>query len=238
MCRSVLFEIYHIALAFVHLSVHLCICESMQLNLPLKGSNPHWVQGTPFALTLQTSPIGLLMKTSQQPTSNVLLNHYQCSFGQRLNWFLFQPSEQAENSEGFEPAGYPSRGSPLRAQAWPACPGTCILIGIVWTLIIIVEQVRIHLLIKMAELEARLMAGATEKIQLGAFLAIFQVGIQVFKYSDHQVLNFLTIWRQIKVTREMIKAEAEAQWRLELVILCVIEEIGGWNKHHQYLLEI
>jgi len=48
-------------------------------------------------------------------------------------------------------------------------------------------QVRIHLLIKMAELEARLMAGATEKIQLGAFLAIFQV------------------------TREMIKAEAEAQ---------------------------
>ena len=111
------FEIYHIALAFVHLAVHLCICESIQLNLPLKGSNPHRVQGTPFALTLQTSPIGLLMKTSQQPTSNVLLNHYQCSFGQRLNWFLFQPSEQAENSEGFEPAGYPSRGSPLRAQA-------------------------------------------------------------------------------------------------------------------------
>ena len=36
-------------------------------------------------------------------------------------------------------------------------------------------QVRIHLLIKMAELEARLMAGATEKIQLGSFLAIFQV---------------------------------------------------------------
>merc|ERR1712210_102907 len=35
-------------------------------------------------------------------------------------------------------------------------------------------QVRIHLLIKMAELEARLMTGATEKIQLGAFLAIFQ----------------------------------------------------------------
>ena len=55
------------------------------------------------------------------------------------------------------------------------------------------EQVRIHLLIKMAELEARLMAGATEKIQLGAFLAIFQVGSQVLKYSDHQVLNFLTI---------------------------------------------
>lgn len=48
-------------------------------------------------------------------------------------------------------------------------------------------QVRIHLLVKLAELESRLMAGATEKIQLGAFLAAFQV------------------------TREMIKAEAEAQ---------------------------
>jgi len=48
-------------------------------------------------------------------------------------------------------------------------------------------QVRIHLLIKLSELEARLMAGASERIQLGAFLAAFQV------------------------TREMIKAEAEAQ---------------------------
>jgi replication factor C subunit 3/5 len=48
-------------------------------------------------------------------------------------------------------------------------------------------QVRIHLLIKMAELEARLMAGASEKIQLGSFLAAFQV------------------------TREMIGVEAEAQ---------------------------
>jgi len=47
-------------------------------------------------------------------------------------------------------------------------------------------QVRIHLLIKMSELEARLMAGASEKIQLGSLLAAFQV------------------------TREMIKAEAEA----------------------------
>jgi len=46
-------------------------------------------------------------------------------------------------------------------------------------------QVRIHLLIKMSELEARLMAGASEKIQLGAFLAAFQV------------------------TREMIGAEAQ-----------------------------
>ena len=40
-----------------------------------------------------------------------------------------------------------------------------------------VFQVRIHLLIKMAELEARLMAGATEKIQLGSFLAMFQVSL-------------------------------------------------------------
>jgi len=47
-------------------------------------------------------------------------------------------------------------------------------------------QVRIHLLIKMSELEARLMAGASEKIQLGSLLAAFQV------------------------TREMIKAEADA----------------------------
>eukprot|EP00092_Neocalanus_flemingeri_P035545 GFUD01038690.1.p1 GENE.GFUD01038690.1~~GFUD01038690.1.p1 ORF type:complete len:333 (+),score=112.92 GFUD01038690.1:175-1173(+) len=48
-------------------------------------------------------------------------------------------------------------------------------------------QVRIHLLVKMAELEARLMGGASEKIQLGSLLAAFQV------------------------TREMIKAEAETQ---------------------------
>ena len=46
-------------------------------------------------------------------------------------------------------------------------------------------QVKILLLIKLAELEARLMAGSSEKIQLGSFLAAFQV------------------------TREMIKAEAE-----------------------------
>ena len=42
-----------------------------------------------------------------------------------------------------------------------------------------VFQVRIHLLIKMAELEARLMAGATEKIQLGSFLAMFQVRLLI-----------------------------------------------------------
>ena len=45
-------------------------------------------------------------------------------------------------------------------------------------------QVKIILLIKLAELESRLMAGSSEKIQLGGFLAAFQV------------------------TREMIKAEA------------------------------
>jgi len=47
-------------------------------------------------------------------------------------------------------------------------------------------QVRIHLLIKLSELEKRLMAGSSEKIQLGSLLSAFQV------------------------TREMIKAEAEA----------------------------
>jgi len=47
-------------------------------------------------------------------------------------------------------------------------------------------QVRIHLLIKLAELEERLMAGSSEKIQLGSLLSAFQV------------------------TREMIKMEAEA----------------------------
>lgn len=31
----------------------------------------------------------------------------------------------------------------------------------------------------MAELEARLMAGATEKIQLGSFLAMFQVNVLI-----------------------------------------------------------
>merc|ERR1712083_325046 len=52
--------------------------------------------------------------------------------------------------------------------------------------LVLPAQVRIHLLVKMSELEARLMAGASEKIQLGSMLAAFQV------------------------TREMIKAEAEA----------------------------
>jgi replication factor C subunit 3/5 len=47
--------------------------------------------------------------------------------------------------------------------------------------------IRIHLLVKLSELEQRLMAGTSERIQLGSFLAAFQV------------------------TREMIKAEGEAQ---------------------------
>lgn len=46
-------------------------------------------------------------------------------------------------------------------------------------------SVRIHLLIKLSELEQRLMAGASEKIQVGSLLSAFQV------------------------TREMIKAEAD-----------------------------
>jgi replication factor C subunit 3/5 len=47
------------------------------------------------------------------------------------------------------------------------------------------ERVKIHLLVKMADLEHRLLSGASEKIQLGALLAAFQV------------------------TREMVKEEAQ-----------------------------
>ena len=46
-------------------------------------------------------------------------------------------------------------------------------------------QVKIQILIKLAEIEVRLMAGSSEKIQLGSFLSAFQV------------------------TREMIRQEAE-----------------------------
>merc|ERR1712029_57537 len=51
--------------------------------------------------------------------------------------------------------------------------------------LVLPDNVKIMLLIKMAELESRLMAGSSEKIQLGGFLAAFQK------------------------TREMIKAEEE-----------------------------
>lgn len=47
------------------------------------------------------------------------------------------------------------------------------------------EKIKIHLLIKMADLEHRLLQGASEKIQLGSLLSAFQV------------------------TRDMIKDEAE-----------------------------
>ena len=47
------------------------------------------------------------------------------------------------------------------------------------------QRVKIHLLVKLSELEQRLLNGASEKIQLGSMLAAFQV------------------------TREMIKEEAE-----------------------------
>merc|ERR1719167_693405 len=36
------------------------------------------------------------------------------------------------------------------------------------------QSARIHLLVKLAELEQRLMLGASEKIQLGSFVAAFQ----------------------------------------------------------------
>ena len=53
---------------------------------------------------------------------------------------------------------------------------------------------RIHLLIKMAELEARLMAGATEKIQLGAFLAIFQVNQHLSQFTIPTSIIYHHIW--------------------------------------------
>ncbi len=49
------------------------------------------------------------------------------------------------------------------------------------------QRIKIHLLIKMSDLEQRLMGGASEKIQLGSLLAAF-----------HQA-------------REMVKEEAEAE---------------------------
>ena len=97
----------------------------------------------------------------------------------------------------------------------------------------------------MAELEARLMAGATEKIQLGAFLAIFQVNhpYPQFTISTSIIIsggdvnlfhNFLfraSLRRNthinyfFKVTREMIKAEAEAQWKRERVNFCALDAL-------------
>ena len=46
------------------------LITSIFFNFCLKWSYPHWVQGTPFAPISQTSQIGLLTKTSPQPTSN------------------------------------------------------------------------------------------------------------------------------------------------------------------------
>ena len=37
------------------------------------------------------------------------------------------------------------------------------------------QKIRIHLLIKLAELENRLLLGASEKIQLGSLLSAFQI---------------------------------------------------------------
>ena len=49
------------------------------------------------------------------------------------------------------------------------------------------ENIRMHLITKLAEIEERLIAGDSEKIQLGALVAAFQV------------------------TRDMVKREAELQ---------------------------
>jgi replication factor C subunit 3/5 len=45
------------------------------------------------------------------------------------------------------------------------------------------QDIRIHLLIKMAELEQRLLGGASEKIQLGSLVAAFQVTRDMVKES-------------------------------------------------------
>ena len=112
------------------------LITSIFFNFCLKWSYPHWVQGTPFAPISQTSQIGLLTKTSPQPTSNDShITLYWSVLERRVkDWFvLLQPSEQAENSEGFEPAGHPGRGPPLRAQAWPARPGMCLALSESWS---------------------------------------------------------------------------------------------------------
>ena len=67
MCRSVL-----INLNLPHM-YFFCICLK-------QGSDPNWVQVTPFDLILQTSQTGLLMKTSRQPTSNIAVKFVSVQF--------------------------------------------------------------------------------------------------------------------------------------------------------------
>ncbi len=45
------------------------------------------------------------------------------------------------------------------------------------------QQIRIHLLIKLAELEHRLLGGASEKIQLGSLISAFQITRDMVKDS-------------------------------------------------------
>ena len=47
--------------------------------------------------------------------------------------------------------------------------------------------VKIGLLTKMAELEARLMGGSSEKIQLGGFLAAFQMAREAIKMEEEKM---------------------------------------------------
>ena len=49
--------------------------------------------------------------------------------------------------------------------------------------------VKIGLLTKMAELEARLMGGSSEKIQLGGFLAAFQMAREAIKVEEEKMVS-------------------------------------------------
>ena len=46
------------------------------------------------------------------------------------------------------------------------------------------QEIRIHLLIKLAELEQRLLGGASEKIQLSSLISAFQITRDMVKDSS------------------------------------------------------
>ena len=50
--------------------------------------------------------------------------------------------------------------------------------------LVLPSKVKIMLLMKMAELESRLMGGSSEKIQLGGFLAAFQKAREMIKDEE------------------------------------------------------
>ena len=53
--------------------------------------------------------------------------------------------------------------------------------------LVLPNNVKIMLLMKMAELESRLMAGSSEKIQLGGFLAAFQKTREMIKVEEEKM---------------------------------------------------